>query len=141
MTLEGHAKGIGALAFCAFTDKPYLASGSDDMKVIVWDYTSKQIIFTFKGHENNLSALCFHPELPILISAAEDTSCKFWNINTGKLETERIFGYDVIWDINAKEDDNMIGFGCDEATLVIQIGNQEPLATFNASQAKIIYAQ
>ena len=141
MTLEGHTKGIGALAFCAFTDKPYLASGSDDMKVIVWDYTSKQIIFTFKGHENNLSALCFHPELPILISAAEDTSCKFWNINTGKLETERIFGYDVIWDINAKEDDNMIGFGCDEATLVIQIGNQEPLATFNASQAKIIYAQ
>ena len=141
MTIEGHLKGVNAVAFCPLTDKPYLASGGDDFAIMVWDYTNKNLIFTFKGHELNISSVCFHPELPLLLTSAEDQLCKIWNINTGKLEDTKIFGYDVIWDINAQVNNNIIGFGCDEATLVIQMGNEEPLITFNPSQGKIIYSQ
>lgn len=35
----------------------------------------------------------------------------------------------------------MLGFGCDEATIVVQIGSEVPLATFSQNQSRIIYAQ
>ncbi|MCQ2819765.1 MAG: coatomer subunit beta' [archaeon] len=141
MTLEGHLKGIGALAFCPLNDKPYLASGSDDCSIKIWDYTNKQCIYTLKGHESCLSSLCFHPELPILISGSEDCTCKFWNINTSKIEESKIFGYDCIWDITSYADENLIGLGCEEATIVFQLGNTQPLATFSSAQSKIVYCQ
>ena len=141
LTLEGHSKGVNAISFCPLNDKPYLASGSDDCEVKIWDYTNKHCLFTFTGHEANLSAVCFHPELPLLISVAEDQLCKFWNINTGKLEDTKIFGYDIVWDIGVQSDNNVVGFGCEEATLVVQMGNEEPLVTFNHHQSKIIYSQ
>ena len=140
LTLEGHAKGVNTIAFCPLKDKTYLASGSDDFQVKIWDYTNKRCIFTFTGHESNLSSVCFHPELPLLITVAEDQLCKFWNINTGKLEDTKIFGYDIIWDIGVQSDNNVVGFGCEEATLVVQMGNEEPLVTFNHHQSKIIYS-
>ena len=140
LTLEGHSKGVNAIAFCPLNDKPYLASGSDDMQVKIWDYTNKHCLFTFSGHESNLSSVCFHPELPLLISAAEDQLIKFWNINTGKLEDTKIFGYDIVWDIGIQRDNNVVGFGCEEATLVVQMGSEEPLVTFNHNQSKIIYS-
>ena len=141
LTLEGHLKGCGAVAFCTLADKPYLASGGDDYLVKIWDYTNKHCVFTFKEHEQNISALCFHPEFPILLSASEDQTCKFWNINTGKLEESKIFGYGIVWDITAQSEYNIIGMGCDEATIAFQMGNEEPLMTFSASQSKVIYCQ
>ena len=141
LTLEGHLKGVNAVAFCPLNDKPYLASGGDDCLVKIWDYTNKHCVFTFNHHEQNLSSVCFHPELPILITGSEDQTCKFYNINTGKLEDSKIFGYDIIWDINYQKENNIIGFGCDEATVVCQLGSDEPLATFNHIQSKIIYCQ
>ena len=140
LTLEGHAKGVNTIAFCPLNDKPYLASGSDDLQVKIWDYTNKHCIYTFVGHESNLSSVCFHPELPLLITVAEDQLCKFWNINTGKLEDTKIFGYDIVWDIGVQSDNNVVGFGCEEATLVVQMGSEEPMVTFNHNQSKIIYS-
>jgi coatomer subunit beta' len=129
-TLEGHTKGVSALAFCPLNDKPYLATGADDKTIKIWDYTNKHCVFTFEGHEENLSALCFHPELPILISGAEDSTCKFWNINTFKLEDSRLFGYEIIWDICSQTSQNMVAFGCEEGTMVVRMGSDQPLATF-----------
>ncbi len=141
MTLEGHLKGVNTVSFCYLSDKPYLASGGDDFIIKVWDYTNKHCIFTFEGHEGPISSVCFHPEMPILITASEDQTCKFYNINTSKLEDSKIFGYDIIWDIASFKENNIIGFGCDEATIVVQMGNEEPLVTFNHIQSKIIYSQ
>lgn len=130
LTLDGHTKGTTTIVFCPLFDKPYLASGSDDKTIKIWDYTNKHCIFTFEGHEDNISSLCFHPELPILISGAEDNSCKFWNINTFKLEDSKLFGYDVVWDLASQINQNMIALGCEEGTLVLRMGSDIPLAIF-----------
>ena len=130
LTLEGHTKGVTSIAFCPLTDKPYLASGSDDRVIRIWDYTNKHCIFQLEGHDENISALCFHPELPLIISGAEDHTCKFWNINTFKLEDSKLFGYDTIWDISAQNSCNMIGLGCEEGVVVLRMGSDQPVATF-----------
>lgn len=36
MTLEGHKSGVNCIAFCPLSDKPYLASGSDDHSIKVY---------------------------------------------------------------------------------------------------------
>jgi coatomer subunit beta' len=130
LTLDGHTKGATAVAFCPLNDKPYLASGSDDKSIKIWDYTNKHCVFTFEGHEENISSLCFHPELPILISGAEDNTCKFWNINVFKLEESKMQGYDTIWDIATQPSQNMIALGCEQGIIVMRMGSDQPLATF-----------
>jgi coatomer subunit beta' len=130
LTFEGHSKGTTTVAFCPLFDKPYLATGSDDKTIKIWDYTNKHCVYTFEGHEDNISALCFHPELPILLSGSEDNSCKFWNVNTFKIEDSKLFGYDTIWDIASQPSQNMIAFGCEEGTLVLGMGSDKPLAIF-----------
>jgi coatomer subunit beta' len=130
LTLEGHGRGATSVSFCPLNDKPYLASGSDDKTIRIWDYTNRHCVYVLESHEDNISSLQFHPELPILISGAEDSTCKFWNINTFKLEDTKSFGYDTIWDLAAQESQNMIALGCEEGTLVMRMGSDQPLAVF-----------
>jgi coatomer subunit beta' len=35
--------------------------------VKVWDYQTKTCVATLEGHTENVSAACFHPELPLII--------------------------------------------------------------------------
>jgi len=37
---------------------------------------------TLEGHENNVTAICAHPELPIIITASEDSTVKIWDAVT-----------------------------------------------------------
>jgi coatomer subunit beta' len=141
LTIEGHTKGVISIAFCPHQDKPYLASGSDDRTIKIWDYTNKMCIATLESHEDSVCSIGFHPELPIIISGSEDYYCKFWNTNTFKLEDSKMFGYDTIWDIASQPDQNMIALGCEDATIVLRMGSEFPLAIFSQPQSKIIYSK
>lgn len=58
---------------CGHTgDRPYLVSGADDKLAKVWDYQTKACVQTLEGHSHNVSAVCFHPELPVIL-----TGCSF----------------------------------------------------------------
>lgn len=64
-------------------DKPYLVSGADDRLIKVWDYQNKSCVQTLDGHTHNVTAVCFHPELPLIVSGSEDGAflsgvLRFW---------------------------------------------------------------
>ena len=63
-TLEGHEKGVNCVEYFGGGDRPYLISGADDKLVKIWDYQTKSCVQTLEGHAHNVSAVCFHPELP-----------------------------------------------------------------------------
>ena len=48
----------------------------------VWDYQTKSCVQTLEGHTHNVSAVCFHPELPIIISGSEDGTVRIWHSTT-----------------------------------------------------------
>jgi WD40 repeat protein len=52
----------------------------------IWDYQTKACIATLEGHTNNVSAVAFHPQLPVIISGSEDGTARIWHASTYRLE-------------------------------------------------------
>lgn len=46
-TLMGHQSGVNCVDFSKDIDRPHLVSGSDDGHVKVWDYQTRQCLYTF----------------------------------------------------------------------------------------------
>ena len=55
----------------------------------VWDYQTKSCVQTLEGHTHNVSAVCFHPDLPIIITGSEDGTVRIWHSTT--------YRYCLIW--------------------------------------------
>lgn len=130
-SLLGHQAGVNCVDYSHTTDRPHLLSGGDDSMVKLWDYQTKQCLYTFDGHNDNISAVAFHPELPILISAGEDGKVNVWNSITFELETNLNYGLDRAWAIHAVKNSNYVALAYDEATVVIKIGKETPIVSFN----------
>lgn len=60
--------GVNCVDYYHGGDKPYLISGADDRLVKIWDYQNKTCVQTLEGHTLNVSAVCFHPELPVVLT-------------------------------------------------------------------------
>ena len=84
---------MNCVDFSKSFEKPQLVSGGDDGLVKVWDYQSKQCLYTFEpAHQDNVSAVAFHPDLPIIFSGGEDHVINIWNSNAFKHETFLNYG-------------------------------------------------
>lgn len=130
---------MNAVSYCPTGDKPYLASGSDDYTVKVWDYQTKNCLATLEGHQDNISSVLFHPDLPIIISTSEDTSVKIWSSMSFKLETTIEYSMDRPWCSGSLRGTNIVALGYDEGTVVLKLGSDYPVADY--SNAKIIAAK
>jgi coatomer subunit beta' len=75
---------VNAVDYYHGGDKPYLISGADDRLIKIWDYQNKTCVATLDGHAHNVSAVCFHPELPIIITGSEDSTVRIWHANTNR---------------------------------------------------------
>mmetsp|Transcript_20959 Transcript_20959/g.34623 ORF Transcript_20959/g.34623 Transcript_20959/m.34623 type:complete len:958 (-) Transcript_20959:266-3139(-) len=139
-TLEGHDKGVNCVEYFAGGDRPYLVSGADDNFVKVWDYQTKQCVQTMEGHTHNVASVCCHPELPIILSGSEDGTVRIWHANTYRLEYTLNYAFERCWSIAALRGSNNVCLGYDEGTVCIQLGNEEPIASMDAS-GKIILAR
>ncbi|GBG84407.1 hypothetical protein CBR_g38689 [Chara braunii] len=59
----------------------HVLTGFRDGRVLLWDWGRKQgRIKTFKGHDEPVTCLAFHPRLSIFASAAGDVSIRVWNM-------------------------------------------------------------
>lgn len=87
-SLEGHERGVNCISyfpggggfycsslfnnvFLSSGEKPFLVSGADDQVVKIWDYQTKSCVATLEGHSNNVSAVMFHPHLPLIVTGSE----------------------------------------------------------------------
>ena len=138
-SLLGHDSGVNCVDYCYMSDKPYLVSGGDDCLVKVWDYQTKQCIYTFEGHDDDVTAVSFHPELPLIFSTSEDGNVNVWNSHTYQKEEKLQYGLDRAWTMHALKDSNYVALGYDEATVVIKIGNENPVVSFQ--NGRVVWAK
>ena len=139
-TLEGHEKGVNCVDYFGGGDRPYLISGADDKLVKIWDYQTKSCVQTLEGHTHNVSAVAFHPELPIIISGSEDGTLRVWHSTTYRLENTLNYGLERVWAIGVLKGSNAVACGYDEGTVMFKIGREEPVASMDSS-GKILWAR
>jgi coatomer subunit beta' len=140
MTLEGHEKGVNCVDYYSGGDRPYLVSGADDRLVKVWDYQTKACIQTLDGHAHNISTVCFHPELPLILTGSEDGTVKLWHSTTYRLENTLNYGMERVWAVGYVKGSNSVAVGYDEGCVMVKMGREEPVASMDAS-GKIIWAR
>ncbi|BBG99004.1 Coatomer, beta' subunit [Prunus dulcis] len=80
-TLDGHSKGV-------------------------WDIETKSCVQTLEGHEHNVTAVCVHAELPIIITVSEDGNIHIWNATTFWLENKLNYGLERVWAIGQLKGSN-----------------------------------
>ncbi|ODV90372.1 hypothetical protein CANCADRAFT_105966 [Tortispora caseinolytica NRRL Y-17796] len=140
-TLEAHdTRGVNFVDYYPLSDKPYIITASDDHTVKIHDYQTKGVVATLEGHTANVSFAVFHPELPIIISGAEDSTIKIWHSSTFKLEQSINYGLERAWCAATRKGSNSIGFGFDEGTVVISLGRDNPAVSMDPS-GKLIWAR
>ncbi|KAG0326118.1 hypothetical protein BGZ99_010096 [Dissophora globulifera] len=82
--LKGHQGAVYAVQYSP--NGKFLATGSFDKTVRIWDGTTNQNeLYVLKGHSLNISDLAWGHDSALLLSAAYDKTCKLWDVESGKL--------------------------------------------------------
>ncbi|MEH2117304.1 hypothetical protein [Nostoc sp.] len=58
----------------------YIASGSDDKTVKVWQLNTGELIHTFNGHSAEVYAIAFSADGKTLVSGGKDKTIKIWQL-------------------------------------------------------------
>ncbi|PQE33301.1 Transcriptional repressor tup1 protein [Rutstroemia sp. NJR-2017a WRK4] len=67
---------------CFSLDGRYLATGSEDNLIRIWNITSRSIKNVLAGHEGSISSLVFAYDKRTIISGSEDRTIQFWDIES-----------------------------------------------------------
>ena len=59
---------------------PFLASGSRDKTIKIWDVSTGLCLITLSGHDNWVRGLVFHSGGKYLLSAADDKTLRVWDL-------------------------------------------------------------
>ena len=110
----------------------------------VWDYQNRACVQTLDGHTQNVSVVCFHPELPLILTGSEDGNdlppqekrialitpkpfdfnkgtVRLWHANTYRLENTLNYGMERVWTVCTLRGSNDVGIGYDEGAIVIKV--------------------
>ena len=80
--LEGHSNYVNSVSWSP--DGRYLASGSADNTVIIWDANNGECIRTLKGHLSSVMSVSWSPDGRYLASGSVDKSIVIWDANSGE---------------------------------------------------------
>ena len=81
-TLTGHSSSVFSIA--ESPDGKYLASGSDDGTIIIWDAESCQKLKTLVGHSWIVESVCFSPDGKYLASGSVEDTVIIWDAKSGE---------------------------------------------------------
>ncbi|KAJ1332132.1 hypothetical protein BSLG_008951 [Batrachochytrium salamandrivorans] len=114
--LDGHQESVEATGFSDMF--PYLATGSIDGKINIWDTTTMRLRHTLK-HDDAVIKLQWHKSSPFFTSCSSDSTVRSWDGRSG--ECTKIWrGHQApILDFSVRSDGNVIVTGSDDGTALV----------------------
>ena len=73
---SGHNYEVRSVAFSPCGG--YIASGSCDTTIKLWDVSTKECIHTFEGHKDFINSIAFSPCGKYIASSSDDNTIKLW---------------------------------------------------------------
>jgi len=83
MVIEGHESAVTAVAFSP--DASFIASGSKDSSVRIWEVASGKQVCVLQGHNGSVNAVSFNSDGTLLASVSSDESIRIWRMPSGRL--------------------------------------------------------
>ena len=90
--IDAHENSANAIAFARSETGPLLASGSADRSVKLWNLDTFDMLRTYRGHGDFVTALAFAPEAKSLASASLDGSIRIWSLSSSRA-IKRLYGH------------------------------------------------
>ncbi|TBU45948.1 WD40 repeat-like protein [Dichomitus squalens] len=111
---NGHTGSITALAVSP--DSKWVASGSDDTMIILWDTEEQSVVRKWESHGDIVWHLAFSPDSARLASSGGEGRIMMWNVDGGEhlgtLEGHTEAVHTVVW----SPDGTKLGSGSDDMT-------------------------
>jgi WD40 repeat protein/predicted Ser/Thr protein kinase len=126
-TLRGHRSYVYSVSFSP--DGKFLASGSEDKTVKVWEVGSWREVATLRGHQDWVSSVSFSPDGKFLASGSGDKTVKVWEVGSWReVATLRHGGY--VKSVSFSPDGKFLASGSwDKTVKVWEVGSWREVAT------------
>ncbi len=93
---RGHELAVVSVAVSP--DSNFVATGSKDKSIKLWEINTGREIRSFLGHEMTVTSISFSADGKFLLSGSYDKTIRLWDVQTGK-EIYLISGEDIITDV------------------------------------------
>ncbi|PVG00060.1 WD40 repeat-like protein [Serendipita vermifera] len=81
-TLHHHKNTIQAIGFSPYGDGNYLAAGSRDQSLSVFDIRAMKEFRLYKGHKREVCSIAWHPVHPLIASGGSEGDLLYWDLHS-----------------------------------------------------------
>lgn len=100
-------------------DGKYMASGSDDQTVRLWDTSSWQPLIVFVGRSKRVTCVAFSPGGKLLASGSEENTVQLWDVSYRR-ELRTLPGHTgTVWSVAFSPDGKLVASGSDDNTIKV----------------------
>jgi serine/threonine protein kinase len=127
-TLRGHEEWVLSVSFSP--DGKFLASGSSDRTVKVWEVGSWREVATLWGHGGYVYSVSFSPDGKFLASGSYDETVKVWEVGSWR-EVATLRGHVVyVYFVTFSPDGRFLASGSEDMTVKVwEVGSWREVAT------------
>ena len=106
---RGHSLAVKTVCFSP--DGRYLASGSEDKTIKIWEFSSGRELKTFNGHQSDVNQVLFTKDGKQLISASRDQHVYVWDVLTGNILKSYHYPKESVVSIDLSADNRLLAIG------------------------------